>query len=581
MADVVEVSAEKRTAASPHVSDRPNNAGSLFTRNVKRLPALFLGALAVIVYAGVWSYGFVNFDDPRYIIENPHVASSLSWANVGWAFTTGYAANWHPITWLSHMLDVTLAGPTPAVAHVNNLVLHAANTVLLFTFLRRTTGALGPSAVVAALFAAHPLHVESVAWISERKDVLSTFFGLIAMLAYVAQVRSPSRARAAVLYSAFALGLMAKPMLVTLPLVLLAIDRWPINRPMTISLVREKLPLFLLSGAAMVITLVVQRAGGAVAPFNPYPIAARLAHAATAYADYLRLTVWPVNLAVFYPLPIGTGTARLLLSLAAIAAITIAAVLLRQHRPYLLTGWLWYIVMLVPVIGIVQVGGQGMADRYTYFSLVGVFMAIVWLAWDLAGNSSVGRAGLAAVAAAAIVACGLVAHHQLQFWRSSLALWTRALDVTTDNYRARNAVGALLIDQGRLDEAIVDLREAVRLEPAYADAHNNLGAALARHDQIDDAIVEYREALRLAPDLALAHNNLGIALARTGSIDTAIAELRAAARLSPNRPDFHYNLAVLLVRRDDRAGAIAELDAAVRAQPGYEPAVRLRAQLGR
>ena len=558
-----------------------NDSGSLFTQIVRKHPALFLVAIVVAVYAGVWSYGFVNFDDPRYVIENPHVASGLSWANVGWAFTTGYAANWHPITWLSHMLDVTLAGPTPGLAHVTNLVLHAANTVLLFTFLRRATGAMGPSAVVAALFASHPLHVESVAWISERKDVLSTFFGLIAMLAYVAQVRSPGRGRTAVLYGAFVLGLMSKPMLVTLPIVLLAIDRWPLERRMTIGLVWEKLPLFALSVATMVITLLVQREGGAVAPFNPYPIAARLAHAAIAYVDYLRQMVWPVNLAVFYPLPIAIDIARLVISLGAIGAITIAAVLLRTRRPYLLTGWLWYLVMLLPVIGIVQVGGQGMADRYTYLSIVGMFMAIVWLAWDLGGNSPIGRVGLAAVGAAAIVSCGVVAHHQLQFWRSSLALWTRALDVTMDNYRARNAVGALLIDQGRLDEAIVDLREAVRLEPAYADAHGNLGAALARRGEVDAAIVEYREALRLAPDLALAHNNLGIALARTGAVDDAIEELRAAARLSPDRPDFHYNLAVLLVSRDDRAGAIAELDAAVRAQPGYEPAVRLRAQLGR
>jgi hypothetical protein len=548
---------------------------------VKRLPELFLVALAVLVYAGVWSYGFVNFDDPRYVFENPHVVSGLSWADVRWALTTGYAANWHPITWLSHMLDVTLAGATPGVAHVTNLVLHVVNTVLLFTFLRRTTGAVGPSVVVAALFAAHPLHVESVAWISERKDVLSTLFGLIAMLAYVEQVRSPSRSRAAVLYGAFALGLMAKPMLVTLPVVLLAIDRWPLERRMTIGLVWEKLPLFLMSGATMVVTLLVQRQGGAVASFNPYPLAARLAHAATAYVDYLRQMVWPVNLAVFYPLPLGTEMARLVVSLGAIAAITTAVVLLGQRRPYLLTGWLWYLVMLLPVIGIVQVGGQGMADRYTYLSLVGVFVAIVWLASDLVRDSRIGRLGLAAVGALAIVACGVVAHRQLQFWRSSLALWTRALDVTTDNYRARNAVGALLIDQGHLDEAIVDLREAVRLEPAYADAHSNLGAALARRGEIDAAIVEYRDALRLAPDLALAHNNLGIALARTGSVDNAMDELRAATRLSPDRPDFHYNLAVLLVSRDDRASAIAELDAAIHAQPGYEPAVRLRAQLGR
>jgi len=578
MADVAEVSADERAAAGAHVTEHPRTTAG--GRDV--IVAAGLAALAVIVYAGVWSYGFVNFDDPRYVTENPHVATGLTWANVRWAFTTGYAANWHPITWLSHMLDVAMAGPTPGLAHATSLLLHAANTVLLFAFLRRTTGAAGPSAVVAALFAAHPLHVESVAWISERKDVLSTFFGLIAMHAYVAQVRSPSRARAAALVVvAFALGVMAKPMLVTLPLVLLAIDWWPLGRPMTVDRMWEKLPLFLLSGAAMAITLIVQRAAGAVASFNPYPISARLAHAATAYVDYLRQMIWPANLAVFYPLPTGTTTTRLVSSLALIAAITVAAIWLRRRRPYILAGWLWYVVMLVPVIGIVQVGGQGMADRYTYLSLVGVFVAIVWLARDLAGHSATGRLALGAIAAVAIAACAMVARQQLQYWRSSLALWTRALDVTADNYRARNAVGALLIDQGRLDDAIVDLREAVRLEPAYADAHNNLGAALARRGQIGDAIVEYRAAVQLAPGLAIAHNNLALALARTGQVDGAIDELRQAARLAPERPEFHYNLGVLLSSREDRAGAIAEVDAALRAQPGYEPAVRLRAQLGR
>ncbi len=542
--------------------------------------ALSLAALAVVVYAGVWSYGFVNFDDPRYVTENPHVATGLSWANVRWAFTTGYAANWHPVTWLSHMLDVTLAGPTPGLAHVTNLVLHVANTVLLFAFLRRATGAAGRSAIVAALFAVHPLHVESVAWISERKDVLSTFFGVIAMLAYVEHTRTPSRGRAAVMYAAFALGLLAKPMLVTLPIVLLAIDLWPLGRKMTIGVVREKVPLLALSGLSAVITFAVQREGGAVAAVNPYPIDARLAHVVAAYVDYLGQMVWPRHLAVFYPLPTGTATTRLVFSVAVLAGITTAAVLVRRRWPYVLSGWLWYVVMLLPVIGIVQVGGQGMADRYTYFSLVGVFISIVWLVSYFVERTP-GVLFFRGVALAAIVACGAVAHQQLQFWRSSLALWTRALDVTDDNYRAENAVGALLVEQGRLDEALRHLDNAVRLEPAFADAHNNLGTALARDGRLDEAAVEYREALRLAPDLALAHNNLGLALARTADVDGAIAELREAARLSPERPDYHYNLAVLLLGRGDRAAGVAELDAALRARPGYEPAARVRAQLGR
>ncbi|HKV99749.1 MAG TPA: tetratricopeptide repeat protein [Vicinamibacterales bacterium] len=508
--------------------------------------AIALAALTIATYAGVWSYGFVNFDDPQYVVNNPHVTGGLSWTNVVWAFTSGYAANWHPVTWVSHMIDVTLFGPSAGPAHAVNLAIHVVNVLLLFAFLARTTGAMGRSAVVAALFAVHPLHVESVAWISERKDVLSTFFGLCTLLLYVGYVRRPGFGRALAMCGMFVLGLMAKPMLVTLPLVMLVLDRWPLGRPATLALVREKIPLFALSAAAIVVTVVAQRQAGAVAALDPYPLTARIAHVTVAFIDYALQMVWPSHLSVFYPLPLATPVWRIAISTIVLGLLTLTAIRPSQPRPYVLTGWLWYVFMLVPVIGLVQVGGQGMADRYTYLPLVGLFVIVVWSAPDVFAGSRWARVALPAAAVMAVAAYAFVAHRQLQVWRDSMSLWTHALEVTTGNYRAENAVGALFVEQGRVDDAVPHLAEAIRIEPAYAEAHSNLGAALARRGQIDDAIVQYREALRLSPDLAQAHNNLGLALARTGDVDGAIREIREAVRLSPDRQDFRYNLSVLL-----------------------------------
>lgn len=534
--------------------------------------AIGLAALTVATYAGVWTLGFVNFDDPQYVVENAHVTTGLTWANVAWAFTTGYAANWHPITWLSHMLDATLFGVAPGPAHVTNLALHVINVVLLFLVLARTTGAAGRSAVVAALFAVHPLHVESVAWIAERKDVLSASFALASLYAYVANVqRANTRWRITALV-AFALGLMAKPMIVTWPIVLGLVDIWPLARRATNALVRDKAPYFLLAAASIAITVVVQRQGGAIAPFDPYPVGARVAHAVTAYVGYLTQAIWPARLAVFYPLPLETSVGSVVLAMIALAAITAAAVSLVHRAPYVLIGWMWYVVMLLPVIGLIQVGGQAMADRYTYLPLVGIFIVTVWGVSDLTRGWLGRRAILAIATSAVLVACAVAAHRQLQVWRDSFSLWSHALDVTTGNYRAENAVGALLVDQRRPADAIAHLREALRLEPAFAEAHNNLGTALLDNGQSNDAIGEYQEALRLAPDLALAHNNLGLARARGGDVDAALSEIRQAVQLRPDRPDFHYNLAVLLAGRGDLAAARAELGAALAIRPDYAPA---------
>jgi tetratricopeptide (TPR) repeat protein len=508
--------------------------------------AMALIAVTLATYAGIHGFEYVNFDDPQYVTANPHVATGLTWANVGWAFSTGYAANWHPVTWLSHMIDVTLFGPAAGPAHVVNLALHVANALLLFAFLVRTTGAAGRSAVVASLFGVHPLHVESVAWIAERKDVLSMFFALCALVAYAGAVRRRSGAGVVVAVIAFALALMAKPMLVTLPLVLLLVDVWPLGRPRTLALVREKIPFFALAIASMAVTVVVQRQAGAIAPLDSYPLPARVAHAIAALVDYLVKTVWPVNLAVFYPLPPTTPVWRVVVCGTVLSLVTLAAVVLSRRRPYVIVGWLWYVVTLLPVIGLVQVGGQGMADRYTYLPLVGIFVIAVWGAADALSGAGIARPALVCTAVVVVAAYAAAAHRQLQAWRDSTRLWTHALEATTDNYRAENAVGALLIDAGRVDDAVPHLAAAVRLEPAFAEAHNNLGAALARRGALTEAIAHYREALRISPGLAQAHNNLGLALARSGDVDGAVRELREAVRLAPDRGDFRYNLAVLL-----------------------------------
>ncbi|HUL74471.1 MAG TPA: tetratricopeptide repeat protein [Vicinamibacterales bacterium] len=544
--------------------------------------AAALAVITAVVYAGVQSFGFVNFDDPQYVIDNAHVTAGVTWPGVVWAFTTGHAANWHPITWLSHMLDVTLFGAAAGPAHAVSLLIHVVNVVLLFWWLQRTTLATGRSAVVAALFGVHPMHVESVAWISERKDVLSTCFALLTLLAYTAYVRHPARSRYLVVAAAFALGLMAKPMIVTLPVLLLLVDVWPLERDRRFgALVREKAPLFVLAAASVAVTIVVQQRGGAVADFNPYPLSARVAHVLVSYVGYLGKAVWPSRLAVFYPLPIATSRGLALAALAGLAAITVGVFVRRGPQPYLLVGWLWYVVMLLPVIGLIQIGGQSMADRYTYLSLVGIFIAVVWGVPAALRGVPNHRALVGGAGAIAIAGFGLAAHNQLQSWRDSLSLWTHALEVTTGNYRAENAVGALLVDQGRVADALPHLTAAVRLEPAFAEAHNNLGTALARSGRAEEAMGEYRNALRLEPDLALAHNNLALALAGSGEADDAVAELRQATRLEPSNADFHYNLAVLLERQGQRAAALAELQAALAVQPDHAAAARMLEQLRR
>jgi Tfp pilus assembly protein PilF len=558
--------------------------------------SLALVAANVAVYGAVGHHDFVNFDDPQYIARNPHVSAGLSWHAVVWAFTSGYAANWHPITWLSHMTDVQLFGLAAGPQHLTSLAIHIVNTILLFRILDLMTGAPMRSAVVAALFAVHPLHVESVAWIAERKDVLSTLFWLLTIGAYVRYVRNPGAGRYLYVLLGLAVGLMAKPMLVTLPVVLLALDFWPLARhmegrasarpgrlqpapPSAGALILEKVPLLGLAIVSSVITIVAQRQSGAMAPFDQFTPATRASHALVSYATYLWQMVWPVRLAVFYPLPTSEPAASVFIAALVLGGISLLVVATARRHAYLLAGWLWYVVALLPVSGVMQVGGQGMADRFTYIPLIGVFIMIAWGLAELAARRPALRPFLAGGTLMVLVACALASVRQVGYWRNSETLWQHALDVTTDNYRAHNALGSILSQQGRTDEAAAHFREAVRLEPAYADAHTNLGAELAKQGHTDEAIAEYVKALSVAPGLGLAHNNLCLALASQSRPDAAIRECLEAVRLAPDDADFHYNAAVLLEALGDRREAIQQLHAALAIQPGHPAAQRALAAL--
>jgi protein O-mannosyl-transferase len=551
----------------------------------RALAALLLVAATLAAFAPVLSAGFVIYDDERYVLKNPHVQEGFGGDALRWAFTAGYASNWHPLTWLSHMLDWRLFGASPAGHHLTSLLLHAANAALLFLLLDRMTGAPWRAAFVAALFALHPLHVESVAWVAERKDVLSTLLWLLATWAYVAWTRKRGTARYVLVGALVALGLAAKPMLVTLPLTLLILDFWPLRRREAgtagaLRLVAEKVPLLTLSAASAAVTLATQAASPALGSMQEFPLAARVGNALVAYVAYLGKALWPAGLAVFYPHPGSSlswwrpsGAAALL------AAITVLAVALRRSRPYLLSGWLWYLVTLLPVIGLVQVGEQAMADRYTYVPLIGPFVAAAWGIPDAArallaasrrpgGESAdrdrVLRWGLPVAAGAVLLALALLTRAQAAVWKDSVTLFEHALAVTERNHLAHLDLGTALSREGRADEALAHYAEAVRIKPGNSIAQYDLGAALAARGRDAEAMEHYLQALTLDPRYAAAHNNLGILLAKQGRIDEAARHYAEAARLRPDFAEAHFNLAVAFQALGRDAEARAALETATR-----------------
>jgi len=483
-------------------------------------------------YWQVSGHEFVSLDDRAYISENEHVTSGLTIDGIKWAFTTTTMGNWHPLTWLSLILDCHLFDSTAKACHTTNLILHIANTVLLFLVLKRTTGSVWASAFVSAFFALHPLHVESVAWASERKDVLSTFFWMLTMWAYIKYTERPGFVKYIPIVLFFILGLMAKPMLVTLPFVLLLLDYWPLGRlrlgqsinsntPIpceknlqgvcrtAFRLVVEKVPLFALSAASCVVTYFAQQSAGSVGRISPL---VRTANAVLAYSRYIWLTFWPAKLSVFYPYPHGVPMIERIASAGFLLLISIIVILMLRRRPYLAVGWLWYLGTMVPVIGLVQVGGQAMADRYTYIPLTGLFIMIVYSALELIKGMRYRQVILLISGVTAVVILGICTWFQSGCWQNSITLYEHALAVTKNNYLAHNNLGSVLVEKGRSYEAIEHYKQALNIFPGYRDAAINLGVVLIRTGKTDEAIRHYRNFLEHNPQDYMIQEKLNDAL---------------------------------------------------------------------
>ena len=630
---------------------------------------VLLSIATLIVYLPVATLDFVNYDDADYVTANLHVQGGLTSANVTWAFRTGHASNWHPLTWLSHMLDLQLFGRNPGPQHLVNLAFHIANTVMLFLVMRRLTRSHWGSAMLAALFALHPLHVESVAWISERKDVLSTFFLLLTITAYAryaqtqvaaqersggklsspsppleerrplhtqvqrerelsnkslspnplsgmtksakaqatpeakghgskskvqrsrpeipsskAEMQSPPPSRYHALSSPFyiaalalfACGLMSKPMLVTLPFMLLLLDWWPLRRAPEFGfgqanlkgwglLLFEKAPFFLLTAVSSVITFRVQEAGGAVSA--SLTLGQRLTNAVVSYVRYLGKTLWPKDLAVLYPHPGNWPVWQVVGSLIIVLAITFAIVFLARKRPYLGMGWFWFLGGLVPVIGIVQVGIQSMADRYTYVPLIGIFLMLVWGVCELVGPQPSRAKALIPIGALVLLICAGFTHRQVLYWRDSETLFAHAVEVSPDNYLAYNNLGYYFFNHGRTAEALENYQKSLRINPNYEDALNNVGHALATAGRPQEAIPYYEAALRVRPNHVEVHNNLGNALSDLGRLDQAIQHYRIALWQNPEHADAHNNLGVGLAMQGKVDEAIPHFFSAIKYKP--------------
>ena len=516
------------------------------------LLSLSLIAALVLAYSRLFQNQFVSYDDLKYVIENPLVRAGLTMEGIHGAFATIHDANWFPLTLLSHMLDVELFGTNPAGHHGVNLLLHGVTTLLIFHFFKRTTGAVGRSVVTAALFALHPLRVESVAWAAERKDVLSALFGLLTILSYLRYVRRPNLGRYLAVALFLVLGLMAKPMLVTLPLVLVLLDVWPLcrlrwveppsNSPMAgiprVTLIRslmEKSPLLLLSAASSVVTYIVQQRGGSLDPAVTFGY--NLAAAVVAYAVYLGKIIWPAGLAVFYPLPQGFSAGEVAGSLLLLAVLSLFCLGRWRQAPYLAVGWLWYLGTLVPVSGVVRVGAQFIADRYTYLPSIGISVIFAWGGWSLLARLRYRAEIVAPVTVAMLFLLGVLTWIQVGYWQNTITLFERALAVTQGNWLAHNNLATTLIQAGRLEEAHGHLTEAIRIRPDYVSAMTNLGVISGMLGNNPQAIAYYRKALEINPQEVDAHFNLGIAYLGSGEHDKAVAEYRALLPIAPDRAE--------------------------------------------
>ena len=540
-----------------------------------------LVAITFAVFGQTLGHEFVNYDDPVYVSENPRIHAGLNVQSVAWAFTHSHSHNWHPLTTISHMLDWQMFGAKAGLHHLVNVLLHSANAVLLFLLLQQLTSSVWRSAFVAGVFAIHPLHVESVAWIAERKDVLSGFFFFLTLFAYVAYTRRPNIGRYLMMSILFACGLMSKPMLVTLPAILLLLDYWPLRRMQRTEdggqrtvwdLIAEKVPLLVLSIGSAVATLIAQR--GDIVQIAHLPLSWRATNAVSVYLIYVWQMIWPARLATIYPHPGPLPILEAIGAAALLGLITIALFVLRQRRPYLVTGWLWYLIMLVPVIGLVQVGSQAHADRYTYLSQIGLYIAVTWAMVDLARSFPYRRAVFTSTGSIVIALFAWRAAIQTSYWHDSERLWNHTFAVTGRNDIAHFNFGKFLLKQRRLDEAIAQFQIPFASNPADPDVNFQLGSALMEKGEFDAAARRFETTLKVQPDNPEAEINLGNVLLNSGKIEAAVEHYRNVLRQQPNSALAHYNLAVGLHRLGQLPEAIVHYKEALQIDPNYPDAAQ-------
>jgi protein O-mannosyl-transferase len=547
------------------------------TARLRLLIAIVLSILVLVSYWEVAENQFIAFDDPQYVTENPQVQKGLNRETAVWAFTTSQASNWHPLTWISLMLDRELFGRNAAGYHWTSVILHLLGGLVLFLALNRMTAAPWPSGLVAALFLIHPLHVESVAWVSERKDVLSGLFWMTGIWCYARYAERPVLVRYLWVLLSFICGLLSKPMMVTFPFVLLLIDWWPLRRTAGgkvkwTRLIGEKIPLILLSVAASVVTFLVQRGSHAIAPLSAIPFGDRVANATVSYVAYLGKMLWPAGLSIFYPYNAPPSSGYLISAIALLILITIITLLQLRRRPYLMVGWLWYLGTLVPVIGLVQVGSQAMADRYTYLPLIGVFIMAAWGGREILDAHRWKKVICGSVSAALVVILVFLTQIQVGDWKDTATLFGSALRTTERNFMAHEILAEGMAKSGQLKEAENHYREAIRIKPSFKQAYNNLGHLLMNQGRLDEAGPLFEKTLRIDPAFVPAMKNLGDVRMRQGRIDDAMPLYRKAVSLGEDDPELLNNYGVALFIKGERGEAVEKIRAAVRLKPDYSEA---------
>ena len=558
---------------------------TLFNIRPDLLVGLFLVVATLSVYLQVRNFEFLHYDDEKYVTRNEHVSAGLTPKSVSWAFTTTYAEFWHPVTWLSHMLVCEIFGLNPGWHHLAGLFIHIVNSLLLFLIFRKTTGDPWRSGFIAALFALHPLNVESVAWVSERKGLLCALFWMLAMWSYVRYVERPGIRRYLLIILFFILGFMAKAMIITLPFVLVLLDYWPLRRiwlgqPTTggkshqrpLHLLREKTPLFILAVLMGLAAFLAQKGGGHLSSFDALPLGSRIASSLISYLSYIGNMIWPFHLSVFYPIRSVMPAWQVAGAFLLLTAISTLVLVVRRRFPYLLVGWLWYIGTLVPVIQLIQVGLHSMADRYTYIPLVGLFIIIAWGVPDLMARWRHRKTGLKAITAVVMLILIMATWLQIGYWKNSITLFEHSSDIIPDNFVAHNILGRAMEEKGRTSEAIIHYTNALKINPYYVDAHYNIGNAYAREGRQAEAIRHYTSALEIKPAFLRAHVNLGNVLVKEGDPAEAIRHYREALRIEPGYAHAHFNIANVLVREGDQAEAIGHYRRALRIRPDYADA---------